>query len=100
NKLPVIFANACHTAQFNLTYECFGWHFTRKIGGGSIAFIGATGLGYGYSGRASASSLSGYLEIKFFAGYRKNVHLGRCFLMPLSVISTTCPWMTGRIIRV
>jgi len=79
NKLPVIFANACHTAQFNLTYECFGWHFTRKIGGGSIAFIGATGLGYGYSGRASASSLSGYLEIKFFAGYRKNVHLGEMF---------------------
>ncbi len=69
NKLPIIFANACHTAQFNLTYECFGWSFVKKIGGGAIAFIGSTGLSYGFGGYATADSLSGYLEIEFFRNY-------------------------------
>jgi hypothetical protein len=69
NKLPIIFANACHTAQFNLTYECFGWSFVKKIGGGGIAFIGSTGLSYGFGGYATADSLSGYLEIEFFRNY-------------------------------
>ena len=79
NKLPIIFANACHTAQFNLTYECFGWSFVKKIEGGAIAFIGSTGLSYGFGGYATADSLSGYLEIEFFRNYFNSSYVCEMF---------------------
>ena len=77
-KLPIFFANACHTCQFNLTYECFGWSFVKKAGGGAIAFIGSTGLSYGFGGYATAESLSGYLEIEFFRNHNEEF-LGNAF---------------------
>lgn len=66
NKYPVCVVVGCHNSQFNLTLfssmrdrtnsrhmwsygvpvpECWSWWLTRKIGGGSIATIGCTGLG-------------------------------------------------------
>lgn len=83
-KLPIIFANACHTAQFNLTYECIGWHFVRKYGGGAIAFIGSTGLSYGFGGYKTAESLSGYLEIEFFKNYYNSSYLCQMFYNALA----------------
>ena len=77
-KLPIFFANACHTCQFNLTYECFGWSFVKKAGGGAIAFIGSTGLSYGFGGYATAENLSGYLEIEFFRNHNEEF-LGNAF---------------------
>ncbi|MEM1513890.1 MAG: C25 family cysteine peptidase [Candidatus Thermoplasmatota archaeon] len=68
-KLPIIFANACHTAQFNLTYDCFGWQFLKKKNGAAVAFIGSTGLSYGLSGYNTSKTLSGYLELEFFKNY-------------------------------
>jgi len=67
-KQPVCVIGGCHNSQFNVTLaatlagekymwtygvpvpECFSWHFVRKIGGGSIASFGNTGLGYGAVG--------------------------------------------------
>ncbi len=78
-KLPVIFANACHTAQFNLTYNCFGWQFLKKRQGGATAFIGSAGLSYGLSGYNTTKTLSGYLEIEFFRNYYESEFLGEMF---------------------
>ena len=67
-KLPVCVIGGCHNSQFNITLlstilnqpftwnhgapaaECFAWHLTRKIGGGTISALGNTGLGYGAVG--------------------------------------------------
>jgi hypothetical protein len=59
-KLPICIVGGCHNSMFNVSlfktnswttkygcYECFSWRLTRKLGGGSIATIGNTGLGYG-----------------------------------------------------
>jgi hypothetical protein len=54
-KLPICVSGGCYTNQFNVTFshtvnnpmawfECLGWHLTRKVGGGSIATLGNTGL--------------------------------------------------------
>ena len=68
DKLPICLVGGCHNSQFNITLfatllekpymwthgfafpECFSWWLTRKIGGGSIATMGNTGLGYGAVG--------------------------------------------------
>ena len=65
--------------------ECFSWWLTRKIGGGAIATLGSTGLGYGYVGNHSdidgdgidepdaLEGLGGYIEIMFFNIYSKGI---------------------------
>ena len=99
DKLPVVVVGGCHNSQFNLTVlatikdkdnsghtwtygaavpECWSWWFTRKIGGGSIATLGNTGLGYGTVGEHgdldgdgnnepdALEALGGYQEIQFY----------------------------------
>ena len=72
-KLPICIVEGCHNNQFNVslitsmmdkdnskhmwTYgqkvpECWGWWLTRKIGGGSIATLGHTGLSYESTGES------------------------------------------------
>jgi hypothetical protein len=58
-KLPICVVGGCHNSMFNIsifhsswTYglpvpECWSWWLTRNIGGGAIATLGCTGLGYG-----------------------------------------------------
>jgi len=58
-KLPICVMGGCHNSLFNVSLfhtswngkmpclECITWRLTRKIGGGTIATIGNTGLGYG-----------------------------------------------------
>jgi len=95
-KLPIVLIGGCHNSQFNVTLfttllnkpfmwtygmpvpECFSWWLTRKIGGGAIAALGSTGLGYGYVGNHSdidgdgidepdaIEGLGGYMEVMFF----------------------------------
>ena len=71
--LPVCCVEGCHNSMFNVSTvqtmlelipdyenfmwchgapvpECWSWWMTRTIGGGSIATIGNTGLGYGETG--------------------------------------------------
>jgi len=103
-KLPIVVVGGCHNCQFNVSIlrffkkgiwayflgemvpECWGWLFTRKIGGGAIATIGNTGLGYGTIGDGPVDEvpdsipdgipdciqyLGGWLEPHFFEVYSK-----------------------------
>ncbi|MFW6121338.1 MAG: C25 family cysteine peptidase [Petrotogales bacterium] len=104
-KLPIALVGGCHNSQFNVTLfatllkkpymwtyglpvpECFSWWLTRKIGGGSIATMGSTGLGYGYVGNHSdidgdgldepdtLEGLGGYTEVMFFKVYNEGVNI-------------------------
>jgi len=89
-KLPVCIVGGCHNSEFNIstfdwiknkwtygpTPECWSWWLTRKIGGGSIATIGNTGLGYGLIGDYNDNGipdciegLGGWIESHFFQVY-------------------------------
>ncbi len=94
-KLPVCVVGGCHNSQFNVSLfatllkkpfmwthglpvpECWSWHLTRKIGGGSIATIGNTGLGYEAGGEYGDRDGDGVNEpdcVEAYGGY-----LERCF---------------------
>jgi len=89
-KLPVCVIGACHNSEFNVslfnfiksplevypTPQCWSWLLTRKIGGGSIATIGYTGLEwvalYGWDNDTipdCTQYYSGYLDGRFFHAY-------------------------------
>ena len=101
-KLPICIIGGCHCSLFNVSFiptlldrentrhlwtfgqpvpECFSWRLTRKIGGGAIATIGCTGLGYEKEGENGdldgdgtndpdcVEALGGYLETQFFKAY-------------------------------
>jgi len=101
-KLPICIVGGCHASLFNVSLlntiidrhnsrhmwsfgqaipECWSWWLTRKIGGGSIATIGSTGLGYEAEGENGdldgdgknepdcVEALGGYLETQFFKAY-------------------------------
>ena len=86
-KLPVCVVGGCHNLQFDVhlgklredpwyfyTFipECWGWKLTRKIGGGSIATIGCSGLGMTKEDKESFSGAGDYLEPSFFKHYGVN----------------------------
>lgn len=100
-RLPICVSPACHNAQFNVTFlstllnrpysgtygiptaECWSWHITRKINGGSIATIGNTGLGYGAGGELGDRDGDGMNEpdvVEAFCGY-----LEKCFYQCLGI---------------
>ncbi|MCK5300762.1 MAG: peptidase C25, partial [Thermoplasmatales archaeon] len=81
DKLPICVVGGCHNLQFDVHLtklkddpwyyytwipECWGWKLTRKIGGGSIATIGCTGLGMTKEDKESFSGAGDYLEPTFF----------------------------------
>jgi hypothetical protein len=89
-KLPICLIAACHNNEFNISFfdflknpflvvptpECWGWWLTRKIGGGSIATIGYTGVEwcatYGWDNDSipdCTEYFSGYLDSRFFHAY-------------------------------
>jgi hypothetical protein len=82
-KTPIAAVEGCHNSQFNVsslvsiadkkneqhmwTYgqnvpECWSWWLARKIGGGSLATQGNTGLGYGAVGEHGDLDGDGILE--------------------------------------
>jgi hypothetical protein len=98
-RLPICVVGGCHCSLFNVSLlptlfdrentkhlwsfgqpipECINWMLTRKIGGGAIATIGTTGLGYEKEGENGdldgdgindpdcVEALGGYLEGQFF----------------------------------
>jgi len=85
-KLPICVVGGCHNSMFNIslfhqswTYgipalECWSWWLTRKIGGGSIATIGCSGLGYGKEDKRNPELGGGgdYLNVLFFKEYGEN----------------------------
>jgi hypothetical protein len=90
-KLPVCVIAACHNSEFNVsvfdflknpilgglpTPECWSWWLTRKLGGGSIATIGYTGVEwcatYGWDNDSTPDCVeyfSGFLDSRFFHAY-------------------------------
>ena len=84
NKLPVMVIGGCHTCQFNVTMQQvltednphklgrlewiptdFSSWFLLKDGGGSIASLGPTGLGYGYINEYITQGLGGWMDPRF-----------------------------------
>jgi len=88
NMLPVCLLSGCHDFQFDVsifkifnkttryhqegTPECLGWRLTRKIGGGSIATIGCTALGFTKEDKDSFKGGINELEVEFFRQYGQN----------------------------
>lgn len=89
-KLPVCVVGGCHNMQFDVNLfnllknpiksyyystwapECWGWKLTSKIGGGSIATIGCTGLGLTKEDKSTREGASDYLDSRFFYEYGIN----------------------------
>ncbi|MEM0466767.1 MAG: C25 family cysteine peptidase [Candidatus Thermoplasmatota archaeon] len=84
NMMPICIVGGCHNLQFDVHLkklrddpwyyytwisECWGWKLTRKIGGGSIATIGCTGLGMSKEDKESFSGAGDYLQPTFFYEY-------------------------------
>ncbi|KYK21852.1 hypothetical protein AYK24_08665 [Thermoplasmatales archaeon SG8-52-4] len=85
NKLPICVVSGCHNCQFDVSifnlfnetrknhgeagYECWGWRMTRKIGGGSIATIGCSALGFTKEDKVSFKGGINELEVEFFKAY-------------------------------
>lgn len=90
NMLPVCIVGGCHNLEFDVALtnllkdykaarnkvtwilECWGWKLTRKIGGGSIATIGCTGLGMTKEDKESREGASDFLDPQFFYEYGTN----------------------------
>ncbi len=88
--LPVCVVGGCHNLQFDVNLlnllknfkeayywsiwspECWGWKLTRKIGGGSIATIGCSGLGMTKEDKSTLEGASDYLDSQFFYEYGIN----------------------------
>ncbi len=97
DMLPVCVVGGCHNSQFNISVlnalkiykgfdtwyeymykgetgpECWSWWLTRKIGGGSIATLGYSALGYTKEDKWEVSGVTGeaseWLDTHFFREY-------------------------------
>jgi len=93
DMLPVCVVSGCHNSEFDVALtnllkgkeklneslyrstwvpECWSWKLTRKIGGGSIATIGCTGLGMTKEDKTTHEGASDYLDSQFFYEYGIN----------------------------
>ena len=86
--LPVCVVSGCHNLQFDTSifkifnattryhqeyvFECWGWRMTRKIGGGSIATLGCSALGYTKEDKDAFNGGINELEVQFFKQYGQN----------------------------
>ncbi|MCD6299219.1 MAG: hypothetical protein J7L93_01255, partial [Thermoplasmata archaeon] len=86
-RLPVIFFDACSTAELDLklsdvenetgvpmpnisvSLPCFAWYFIQKRGGGAIATVGSTRVAFTGVDEGGPYAGAGYLAYKFFEGY-------------------------------
>jgi hypothetical protein len=103
DRLPIVMIGGCHNAQFNVTMQylieglkeygfeyLYSKEFAKKEwvptdtcswflleeGGGAIASIGNTGLGYGYINEYCTEGLGGWINPRFFHAYAKqNKHI-------------------------
>ena len=87
---PICVVGGCHNSQFDVALtnllkkpkdavyystwvpECWSWKMTRKIGGGSIATIGNTGLGMTKEDKSTKEGASDFLDSQFFWEYGIN----------------------------
>jgi len=106
-KLPICMIGACHNSEFNVSFfnylearydyyptpECWSWWMTRKVGGGSIATIGYTGLEWVATWGWDDDDIpdctqyySGYIDSRFFHAYGVDgvEFLGECWGQAIS----------------
>ena len=93
---PVCVVGGCHNSQFNVSvlnylkiyegignwydylykgetaYECWSWRLTHKDGGGSIATLGYSALGYTKEDKNFTGEASEWLDTHFFWEYGMN----------------------------
>ncbi len=93
---PICIVGGCHNSQFNVSFtntfkiyegidkwyrylykgenspECWSWWITRKMGGGSVATLGCTALGYTKEDKKSWDGATTWLEPHFFWEYGVN----------------------------
>ena len=69
NMLPVVILDACSCGKFD-SGTCLAWALVKKNGGGAIASLAASALGYGIPGNPSAGVL-GWMEYRFFTYYKQ-----------------------------
>lgn len=80
DKLPVAFFDACKTAKldfnlFGIKIPCFAWMMVKQQGGGSIASIGATRMGYGGYAENPMGGGTCRLHADFFDAYEPGIIL-------------------------
>jgi len=84
-KQPICVVSGCHNSQFDVsvfrilnslaryrgeyTPECWSWWLTRKIGGGSVATLGCSALGYTKEDKDSFDGGLNWVEVEFFRQY-------------------------------
>jgi len=56
-------------SKYEWVPECWSWKMISRRKTGSIAIIGNTGLGYGYTGNYTLEGLGGWIEPRFFHAY-------------------------------
>lgn len=86
NKLPVVFLDACLTANpdyvvdmLGIKIPCFAWALTKKPFGGAIATIGSTREGYVFRSSGIPQAGASVLCINFFKSYEKGDFVGDIF---------------------
>lgn len=88
DKLPICVIGSCSNSNFDVSLlkifdrdvraageaipECWSWKLTSKLGGGSIATIGGTGIGFVNLDKESGEGAGSYLETRFFWEYGVN----------------------------
>lgn len=115
--LPVCVLSGCHNLQFDVSifnffdsearwkgeaaYESIGWRLVRKIGGGTIATIGTSALGYTKEDKDSFNGGINEIEVEFFRQYGQNHKeiLGDAFATAVEWYVDTYPidWNTSSI---
>jgi len=86
DKLPIVFLDACLTANPDYTLDlygiqipCFAWALTKKSFGGAIATIGSTREGYVFRSSGIPQAGASVLCINFFKSYGTGDLIGDIF---------------------
>jgi len=86
DKLPIVFLDACLTANPEYTLDlygfqipCFAWSLTKKSFGGAIATIGSTREGYVFRSSGTPQAGASVLCINFFKSYETGAYIGDIF---------------------
>lgn len=90
NMYPICVVGACHNSEFDVALtnllknpkdsyrystwvpECWSWKMTHKIGGGSIATIGNTGLGMSKEDKSTREGAGDFIDVQLFYEYGIN----------------------------
>jgi hypothetical protein len=85
DRTPICVVSGCHNSQFDVsifrifdslaryrgefTPESWSWWLTRKLGGGSVATLGCSALGYTKEDKDSFDGGLNWIEVEFFRQY-------------------------------